>query len=245
VAMGAGGTDVAREASDMVLADDNFASIYAAVEEGRVTFDNVRKVTFFLVSTGAAEIVALTSGLMLGWPLVLLPTQILYLNLVSNGIQDVALAFEPAEQGIVDRPPRPVREGVVGRVLWVRTLLVGLVMAVGTLYMFRWKLDATGSIEAARTTALTTLVLFKTVHLGTVRSERMSVFQVPVTSNRFLLIAATVAFALHVGAMYLPFTQFILGLEPIPSTTWLRAAVVSLSLLVVTELHKVWVNRRG
>jgi hypothetical protein len=97
---GRSGTDVAREASDMVLADDNFVSIAAAVEEGRVTFDNVRKVTFFLVSTGAATIIAITVGVWLQWPLLMLPAQLLWLNLVTNGLQDVALAFEPGEDGL-------------------------------------------------------------------------------------------------------------------------------------------------
>jgi calcium-translocating P-type ATPase len=244
VAMGAGGTDVARQASDMVLADDNFASIYAAVEEGRVTFDNVRKVTFFLVSSGAAEITALTAGLVLGWPLVMLPTQILWLNLVTNGVQDVALAFEPAEPGIVDRPPRPMREGVVGPLLWKRTALVGVVMAIGTLGMFRWELAQTGSVDSARTAALTTMVLFKAVHLGNVRSERVSAFKVPITSNRFLLIAAALALGIHVAALYMPFTQFVLGVQPLSIGTWLRAAAVAVSVLVVGELHKLWENRR-
>ena len=106
IAMGEKGTDVAREASEMVLADDNFVSITAAVEEGRVTFDNIRKVTFFLVSTGAAEITAILVAVWLQWPLILLPAQLLWLNLVTNGLQDVALAFEPAERGVLRRPPR-------------------------------------------------------------------------------------------------------------------------------------------
>ena len=113
IAMGRDGTDVARQAADMVLADDDFVTIRAAVEQGRITFDNVRKVTFFLISTGAAEIVMLLTGLALGWPLILLPAQLLWLNLVTNGVQDVALAFEPAEPGVLDRPPRDPREGLV------------------------------------------------------------------------------------------------------------------------------------
>lgn len=106
VAMGEKGTDVAREASEMVLADDNFVPIVAAVEEGRVTFDNIRKVTLFLVSTGAAEITAILVAVWLQWPLILLPAQLLWLNLVTNGLQDVALAFEPAETGMLRRPRR-------------------------------------------------------------------------------------------------------------------------------------------
>jgi calcium-translocating P-type ATPase len=244
VAMGKGGTDVAREASDMVLADDNFASIYAAVHEGRVAFDNVRKVTFFLISTGAASIVALSTGLVLGWPLIMLPTQLLWLNLVTNGVQDVAMAFEPAEPGIIERSPRPIEEGVISRMLWKRTLLVGLVMATGTLWIFHWEHQVTGSVDAARTAALTTMVLFQAIHLGNVRSERVSAFRVPITSNRFLLIAAVVALAIHAAALYLPFTQFVLSVEPIGIGAWVRSALVALSVLVVGELHKAWERRR-
>jgi calcium-translocating P-type ATPase len=244
VAMGKGGTDVAREASDMVLADDNFASIYAAVHEGRVAFDNVRKVTFFLISTGAASIVALSTGLVLGWPLIMLPTQLLWLNLVTNGVQDVAMAFEPAEPGIIERPPRPIEEGVISRMLWKRTFLVGLVMAAGTLWIFNWERQVTGSVDAARTAALTTMVLFQAIHLGNVRSERVSAFRVPITSNRFLLIAAVAALAIHAVALYLPFTQFVLSVEPIGIGAWVRSGLVALSVLVVGELHKAWERRR-
>jgi cation-transporting ATPase F len=129
VAMGRSGTDVAREASDMVLADDNFVSISAAVEEGRITFDNLRKVTLFLISTGAAEVAAILTGLLVQWPLPFLPAQILWLTLVTNGLQDVALAFEPGEAGIAKRRPRPRGEGIISAVLWQRTVLAGVVMA--------------------------------------------------------------------------------------------------------------------
>jgi magnesium-transporting ATPase (P-type) len=124
IAMGRDGTDVAREASDMVLTDDNFVSIAAAVEEGRVTFDNVRKVTFFLVSTGAASIFAITAAVWLQWPLLMLPAQLLWLNLVTNGLQDVSSRSSPARRAC--RPsPRSVDEGVLSRSLWERTLVTG------------------------------------------------------------------------------------------------------------------------
>ena len=153
IAMGDKGTDVAREASEMVLADDNFVSITAAVEEGRVTFDNIRKVTFFLVSTGAAEITAILVAVWLQWPLILLPAQLLWLNLVTNGVQDVALAFEPAERGVLRRPPRLPGGGVLDRLMWERVVLAGLVMGAGMLAMFRWELDTTDSLVEAQTVA--------------------------------------------------------------------------------------------
>jgi calcium-translocating P-type ATPase len=244
VAMGRGGTDVAREAADMVLTDDNFTSIFAAVHEGRVTFDNVRKVTFFLLSTGAAAIVALLVALIARWPLLMLPTQLLWLNLVTNGVQDVAMAFEPAEKDTVSRPPRPPREGVMSRLLWRRTAIVGLVMAAGTLATFRWALDDTDDVGVARTVALTTMVLFQAFHLGNARSERISVFRLNPFSNRFLFVAAAVALTIHASALYLSPTQYLLHVEPLTAMQWAVSAAVASSVIVAVELHKLWGRAR-
>lgn len=238
VAMGVSGTDVAREASDMVLADDNFVSIFEAVRQGRITFDNLRKVTFFLISSGAAEILAILTAVAAGWPLPMLPAQILWLNLVTNGVQDVALAFEPAERGVTDRAPRPRSEGIISRVLWQRTLLTGAVMATGTLVMFRWTLDTTGSLTQAQTVALTTMVIFQAVHAGNARSETISAFRISPFSNRLLLAAVIGSIGIHVAALHLPFTQFILRVEPFDISLWLPIVLIGLSVLVVVEADK-------
>jgi calcium-translocating P-type ATPase len=238
VAMGKGGTDVAREAADMVLADDNFVSIYEAVRQGRVTFDNLRKVTFFLISSGAAEVAAIVVAVAAGWPLPMLPAQILWLNLVTNGVQDVALAFEPAEPAIADRPPRPRREGIVSRLLWRRTVLVGLVMAAGTLGLFHWVLASGGTIDLARTVALTTMVLYQGLHAGNARSEHQSVFRMSPFSNRFLLLAVLGSVGLHIAALYVPFTQFVLRVEPIPLMMWVPIVGVALTVIVAVEIDK-------
>jgi magnesium-transporting ATPase (P-type) len=239
VAMGRGGTDVAREASDMVLADDNFVTITAAVEEGRVTFDNVRKVTFFLVSTGAAAIFAIFTGVGLGWPLIMLPAQLLWLNLVTNGLQDVALAFEPAERGVLRRPPRPRDEGVLTPLLWERAAVAGAVMATGTLALFRWELDRSGSLPAAQTVALTTMVVFMAFQAGNARSATRSIFRMNPVSNPFLFAATGAALAVHVGALYLRPTQVVLRVEPIGPEAWLRIVVVASTILLAMELHKL------
>jgi calcium-translocating P-type ATPase len=243
IAMGRSGTDVAREASDMVLADNNFVSIYAAVEEGRVTFDNLRKVTFFLVSTGAAEVVMILTALTAGWPLPLLAAQLLWLNLVTNGLQDVALAFEPGEPGVLRRAPRPRSEGVISRLLWERTLVTGLVMAAGTLTLFRWELDQTGSLARAQTVALTTMVLFQMFHVWNCRSNDLSAFQKTPFSNPLLFAAAATAFVIHAGALYVPVTQVILRVEPLGIDAWVRMVAVSASIIVAIEIHKL--TRRG
>ncbi|HLF41301.1 MAG TPA: HAD-IC family P-type ATPase [Acidimicrobiia bacterium] len=242
IAMGRGGTDVAREAADMVLADDNFVSIVAAVEEGRVTFDNVRKVTFFLVSTAVASIAAILAGVWLRWPLIMLPAQLLWLNLVTNGLQDVALAFEPGERGVLRRPPRRVTEGVLSRVLWERAALAGLVMAAGALALFRWELDQTGSLARAQTVALSTMVVFMAFHVGNSRSEQRSILALSPTSNPFLLAATAAALAVHVGSLYFPPTQYILRVEPIEAAAWVRIVAVATTIIAVMEAHK-WLRR--
>ncbi len=240
VAMGRDGTDVAREAADMVLADDNFVSIHAAVEEGRITFDNVRKVTFFLLSTGVGTFAVIPIAMVLGWPLIMVPAQLLWLNLVTKGLQDLALAFEPGEPDVLDHPPRPRSEPIVTPILWWRTLLVGAVMTVGGLIMFDWALNqAQYTIEQARTVVLTTLVVFQAFHLGSSRSERRSVLSVPLTSNRFLLLAQVGALGAHIAALYLPVTQAILRVEPIGADAWWRLVVIASSVLVVVEVDKL------
>jgi Ca2+-transporting ATPase len=239
VAMGRSGTDVAREASDMVLADDNFVSIYAAVEEGRVTFDNLRKVTFFLISTGAAAVLAIIVTLLLRWPLPFLPAQILWLNLVTNGLQDVALAFEPGERDVLARPPRHRREGIISPLLWERTVVTGVVMAAGTLFAFWWELTASGELGRAQTVALTTMVLFQVFHVGNCRSEHRSVFTLSPWSNPFLFVATAAALAVHAAALYLPPTRFILRVEPLDLASWVRMTAVALTIIVAMELHKL------
>jgi magnesium-transporting ATPase (P-type) len=238
-AMGRSGTDVAKEASDMVVTDDNFASIFAAVEEGRVAFDNVRKTTFFLISTGAAAVVAVLASLLFQFPLPFLPAQMLWLNVVTNGVQDVALAFEPGEKDVLARKPRPVGEGVISRLLWERTAIAGLVMASGTLALFLFELNTHGELGRAQTVALTTMVLFQVFHVGNSRSEHRSAFAKSPFSNPFLFVGTLIALSLHIAALYLPFTQFILRVEPLDVETWVRMVAVAASIIAVVELHKL------
>jgi magnesium-transporting ATPase (P-type) len=238
VAMGRGGTDVAREASDMVLTDDAFPSIANAVEEGRVVFDNVRKVTYFLLSTGAAAIVAITASLVVGLPLPYTPAALLWLNVVTNGLQDVALAFDRGEPDVLDRSPRPRGEGIVSRTLWVRVVLTGTAMAVGSLWLFVWATEAGRSLPEARGAALTTLVAAMVAHVYTARSERRSVLVTGVSGNRFLLAASVLAVFVHVSATYWSPTQRILQVAPTPPSAWWRIALVTLAVVAVSEVHK-------
>jgi magnesium-transporting ATPase (P-type) len=245
-AMGAG-TDVAKEASDMVVTDNNFASVYHAVEEGRTAFRNVRMATFFLLSTGAAIVIMILTALGLDWPLPLLPAQILWLNVVTNGIADVALAFEPGEKALFRRPPRSPNEGVLDRTLIERLVLVGLWLAAGSLgvFLWQWGFDfrtfAPGSddnLTLARTAALTTMVLFQMVHVFNCRSEDVSLFRKSLFSNKVLFLGVLASLGVHVAAIYLPWMQQLLGLTALDLSTWLWAAAVAATAIIINELHK-------
>jgi magnesium-transporting ATPase (P-type) len=243
-AMGRSGTDVAKESAEMIVADDNFASIVAAVREGRVAFDNVRKTTFFLISSGAATIIAVLASIFLRFPLPFLPTQLLWLNLVTNGVQDVALAFEPGEKDVLRRPPRPRQEGVISRLLWTRTAIAGAVMATGTLALFLQEWYRTDDLDRARTVALTTMVLFQAFHVGNCRSEHGSVLSKSPFSNRFLFVGTAAALTIQVLALHLPATQYLLRVEPLDPAMWAEMIVVASSVVLAVELHKLVVRRR-
>ena len=239
VAMGQSGTDVAKEAADVVATDDNFASIFAGVEEGRIVFDNVRLVTFFLISSGVGEVMAVLASIFFGFEIPFLPAQLLWLNLVTNGIQDVALAFEPGEKDVLKRKPRPLREGIISPLLWERTLITGTVLALGTLLLFLIELDGEDTVERARTVALTTMVLFQLFHVGNCRSESRSAFAKSPLINPFLLLGSLGSLSLHVGAMYFDPAQDVLHLEALSLGTWGAITGVASSVLVVNELHKL------
>lgn len=239
VAMGQRGTDVARETSDLIITDDNFASIVAGVEEGRVAYGNVRKVIFLLISTGAAELVLFTLALLTGLPLPLTAVQLLWLNLVTNGIQDVALAFEPGEGDELERPPRSPREPIFDRVMIERTLLSAAVMGVATFLVFEQLIAAGVATEAARNAALLLMVLFENVHVFNSRSETRLAIRHSGLRNPLLLGGTLLAQCIHILAMYTPGLSGVLGVEPVSFGFWLSLLGVAMSVLVVMELHKM------
>lgn len=239
VAMGIAGTDIARDVADMVLTDDNFVSISAAVEEGRVAFDNLQKVTFFLISTAVALILTILSTLFLGWPLPFVAAQLLWINVVTDGVQDLALAFEPPEPDLMRQQPRNTQEGILSRLHWERIGITAIVMATGTLWLFDWALREYGSIVQAQSIAVTTMVIFQAFHVGNARSTTRSAFRINLFSNRFLLISAVAALAIHIGALYFGPTQYILRVEPIQLDAWLRIVPVAATIILAIELHKL------
>jgi magnesium-transporting ATPase (P-type) len=246
IAMGKEGTDVAREVSELVISDDNFATIVAGVEEGRIAYDNVRKVIFLLVSTGAAELVLITLCLVSGLPLPLLPVQILWLNLVTNGIQDVALAFEPGEGDSLQKKPRPPKEHIFNRIMTERTLVSALTMGVVGFGFFYYLIHIGWSEASARNVLLLLMVLFENVHIGNCRSETKSALILSPFRSPILLTGAVVALLVHVAAMYLPLGQELLGTEPVSLETWGIVAAIALTIFITMEIHKLiwWFRNR-
>lgn len=244
VAMGEAGTDVAREAADMVLTDDDFASITAAVEEGRLVFDNIRKVIYFLLSTGLAEVLTILVSLFLGLPLPFIAVQVLWINLVTNGLQDMALAFEKGEPRLLEVPPRDPDEGVLDRDLVIRLGWVALFIAGVTLAVFLWLLEQDMPIDETRTLLMTVMVMFQLFHVFNSRSFRRSVFQVPLRDNPFLVVTVIGALLAHVAVLYVPFLQTIFETTPLDLGQWALAIVVGASVLPVVELAKARQRRQ-
>jgi magnesium-transporting ATPase (P-type) len=238
VAMGKSGTDVARETADLIITDDNFASIVSGVDEGRIAYANVRKVIFLLISTGAAELVLFALALLAGLPLPLLAVQLLWLNLVTNGIQDVALAFEPAEGDELSCPPRPPRESIFNRLMIERVVLSALVIGSVAFLLFQLLLQRGMSVEEARNGTLMLIVLFENIHVFNSRSERLSTFRHNPLGNPLLLFGTATAQLIHIAAMYTPWISDVLQIQPIALYDWGLLLALALTVLLVMELHK-------
>ena len=238
VAMGKSGTDVARETAELIITDDNFSSMVAGIEEGRVAYANIRKVIFLLISTGAAEIVLFTLALLTGLPLPLLAVQLLWLNLVTNGIQHVALASEPAEGDELNRPPRPPQEPVFNRIMVERVVLSALAIGAVAFVLFQTLLNSGFSVDEARNGTLLLMVLFENVHVFNSRSETRSVFRHNPLRNPLLLFGTAAAQLIHIVAMYVPWLSNVLHVQPVSLHQWSQLLVLALSVLVVMELHK-------
>ncbi|WP_373500309.1 cation-translocating P-type ATPase [Desulfococcus sp.] len=243
VAMGSG-TDVAKEVGSMIVADDNFASIVAGVEEGRFAYDNVRKVIYLLISTGAAEVLMFVTAILAGLPIPLLAVQILWLNLVTNGIQDVALAFEGGEPGAMKRPPRKPEETIFDPQMVWQTLVSGITIGTLALGYWFWMVRVEMMDETvARNLVLLFMVLLQNVHVFNCRSESISAFKVPLRRNIFLVLGVIAAQGIHLLSMHLPFMQNILGTRPARFTHWLLLLAMASSVLLVMEVFK-WTRSR-
>jgi Ca2+-transporting ATPase len=243
VAMGRTGTDVAKEAADMVIADDNFVSIFNAVEEGRVVFENIRKVIFFLIPTGVAAILSILISQLLKLPLPYLPSQLLWINLVTNGLQVLALAFEPGEQGIINKPPRSPQEGLMSKLLIQRTFLVGVIISFGVIGNYILALRSGDSLEQARTVAVTTMVFFQFFQAWNARSETKSIFRISPMSNPFLFYGMLASIFAHLTVIYVPAFQWIFRTVPLAMIEWGEILLASVTIIVAVEIDK-WIRRK-
>jgi magnesium-transporting ATPase (P-type) len=242
VAMGTG-TDVAKETASIIVADDNFASLVAGIEEGRFAYDNIRKVVYLLISTGGAEIVLFSLAISSGLPIPLGAVQLLWLNLVTNGIQDVALAFEGGEPGAMSHPPRAPKEGLFNRLMVSQTLISGITMGILAFATWYWLLARGVGVPEARNFVLLLMVLLENVHVFNCRSERVSAFKVPLKRNRLLIGGVLFAQGIHILVMQWPFMQRVLGVAPVTLDVWLSLLSLASLLLVVMEIFKAVRNR--
>jgi P-type Ca2+ transporter type 2C len=245
VAMGITGTDVTREAAEMVITDDNFASIVAAVEEGRVVFQNLRKVIKFLITTNIGESLTIL-GALLTLPvgvLILTPVQILWINLVTDGLVDVAIALEPKEGDVMKNPPRRKNAPILNRNIAFEIGFIAVIMALGTLFLFNRALDMTGNIVFAQTTAFLTMAMFQVWNSLNVRSRTQSLFQLGLFTNKWLVIAIVVSVLLLVIATLVPFLQTALSTQALPLSEWGIILLVTSSVFIADEIRKLLVRR--
>ncbi len=241
VAMGITGTDVSKEAADMVLTDDNFATIVAAVEQGRVIYDNIRKFIKYLLTSNSAEILVMLVGPFIGLGLPLLPLQILWINLVTDGPPALALSAEPAERGTMRRPPHPPGESVFARGLGRHVVWVGTLMAIVSLATGLWYTRT--APEIWQTMVFTTLTLSQLSHVMAIRSGDESLFRVGPLSNNPLLAAVALTFVLQLLAIYAPLFQRFLETEALPLADLAIAVVLSTIIFWAVEIEK-WLARR-
>jgi Ca2+-transporting ATPase len=260
VAMGVTGTDVSKQAADMVLADDNFATIVAAVEEGRAIFSNIRKFLRYLLSSNIGEVLTMFFGVVLA-PVIglalqgdtvvlpLLATQLLWINLITDGPPALALGVDPPDDGLMHQRPRPSGERVITRRMWVGILLVGVVMAAGTLYVLDASLpggmvQGTGTLQFAQTKAFTTLILFQLFNVFNARSDSESAVR-GLFSNRWLWAAIALSVALQCVVLYTPFLQRAFSTQPLSGADWLYCAAIASSVLWLREIEKFFYRRQA
>jgi Ca2+-transporting ATPase len=241
IAMGRGGTDVAREAADLVLLDDNFATIVAAVREGRHIFDNIRKFVKFVMASNSAEILTIFLAPFLGLPVPLLPIHILWTNLVTDGLPGLALAAEPEDRTVMDRPPRPPRESLFAHGMWQHMLWVGLLIAGLSIFSQAYAIH-NGSTHW-QTVVFTVLTISQMAHVLAIRSETHSLFQIGLFSNLPLLGAVALTVGLQLLAVYAPPFQKIFKTEALTGEEMLFVAALCSLVFIAVEVEKLLVRR--
>lgn len=243
IAMGSG-TDLAKETASLIITDNNFASIAAGVEEGRFTYENLRKIIYLLISTGVAEILLVAIPLVMGLPIPLLAVQLLWLNLVTNGIQEIALAFEKGDMAVMKKPPRKPGESIFDPLMLQEVFLSALVMTVVAFGAWYYLIEVLG-MEAthARTDVMMLMVLLQNFHVLNCRSETRSIFRNPFSNNKLIIIGVLLAQGIHILAAYIPGLNTTLRLEPVGLQEWFILLALAGSIVLVMEVFK-WIKKR-
>jgi len=243
IAMGLTGTDVTKEAADMTLTDDNFASIVAAVEEGRGVFDNIKKYLMFLLSSNIGEIGLMAGASLFGLPIPLTAVQILWVNLATDGLPALALAVDPPEPGLMQRPPRDPHRGIFTRPVVTLMLVGGLWSTLVNLGLFAWALQSGRTQVEAMTMAFVSLVLIQFFKAYNYRSDRTSALRRPF-ANKWLNLSIVSELLILVLILRIPFLRNAFESAPLALTDWLLVATLAASVAPVLELAK-WMERRG
>ena len=246
VAMGVKGTEAAKEAAEMVLADDNFASIVAGVEEGRTVYDNIRKAILFILPTNGAQAMVVVIAVLLGQTLPMTPVQILWVNMVTAVTLALALAFEPTESGVMQRPPRRADEALLSGYLMWRLALVSLLLVGMSYGLFLWEQAQGASLEAARTVAVNALVAGEIAYLFNSRYLRASCWSMTaLLGSRYVLIAAALVALFQVLFTYAGFMQRLFDTVALGADPWVRIVLLALAVFVLVEIEKTWMRRNG
>ncbi|MHB1160522.1 MAG: calcium-translocating P-type ATPase, SERCA-type [Chloroflexota bacterium] len=243
VAMGITGTDVAKETADMVLTDDNFASIVSAVEEGRIIYSNIRKFVFFLLSCNVGEILTVFIAMLIGMPVPLRPIQLLWLNLLTDGLPALALGMEKAEPGIMKRPPRPKTEAILNREMQIGIAVQGIAIMTATLGAFSIGLQRNSSYEEAQTMAFATLVISELLRAYTARSEYYSIFALGIFSNKYMVGATLLSSALILLPLYLTFLHPIFDVVTPDAQDWMVILGFALIPSMAAEVTKTFLRQ--
>jgi len=243
VAMGITGTDVSKEAADMVLTDDNFATIKAAIEEGRGVFDNLTKFISWALPTNLGEGLVLLAAIITGATLPILPIQILWINMITAAVLGMALSLEPKEPGLMERRPRNPRSPLLSRTMIWRIILVSIFILAGAFGLFEYELSRGASIEEARTVAVNVVIFVELLYLFNARSLTLSPFQLGFFSNPWAIGGSLLMILIQLLYTYAPFMNTIFGSAPLPFILWVDIIAVSLGAYLIVEIEK-WLRRK-
>jgi len=245
IAMGITGTDVAKGAADMILTDDNFATLQSAVEQGRGVFDNLRKFIIWTLPTSLGEGCIILLAILSGLTLPILPVQLLWVNMTTSLLLGLMLVFEPKEPGLMNRPPRDPSKPLLTFPLFMRTGLVTLIMIGGAYWLFHYDLSVAGeTLAEARTAVVNVVVAVETAYLFCCRSLSRSIFHIGIWANRFAFLGAATMIAAQLLFTYAPVLNRLFHSSPLSSDSWLRVAAVALAAFAAVEFEK-WLRFGG